>query len=119
MEIIKKKEIYFHGEKDNPVFIEYDADDLFCYNCKTTNKPLCVERIFRDGRKQIQGICPRCNNSLQYVTQNKNKEDIFYFGKYKGKKMSDVKMEDPGYFKWLLKNGPWKNKDIDRFKKYI
>ncbi|MDD4608602.1 MAG: exonuclease domain-containing protein [Bacteroidaceae bacterium] len=36
------------------------------------------------------------------IIYNKNKEEVFNFGKYKGKKVVDVLEEDPGYYSWML-----------------
>ncbi|NAS29752.1 3'-5' exonuclease [Flavobacteriaceae bacterium R38] len=37
-----------------------------------------------------------------FVVYNKNREEVFSFGKHKGKKVEDVMEEEPGYFGWLL-----------------
>ncbi|QNJ98298.1 3'-5' exonuclease [Constantimarinum furrinae] len=37
-----------------------------------------------------------------YIGYNKNGEEIFAFGKHKGKKVLDVMEQEPGYFGWLL-----------------
>ncbi|WP_340199265.1 exonuclease domain-containing protein [Ascidiimonas sp. W6] len=37
-----------------------------------------------------------------YIIYNKDNEEIFSFGKHKGKKVEDVMEQEPGYFGWLL-----------------
>ena len=37
-----------------------------------------------------------------YIGYNKEGEEIFAFGKHKGKKVEDVMEKEPGYFGWLL-----------------
>ena len=37
-----------------------------------------------------------------YIGYNKEKEEIFNFGKHKGTKVEDVMEKEPGYFGWLL-----------------
>jgi len=37
-----------------------------------------------------------------FIIYNKKREEIFSFGKHKGKKVEDVMEEEPGYFGWLL-----------------
>ncbi|WP_340075695.1 3'-5' exonuclease [Leptobacterium sp. I13] len=37
-----------------------------------------------------------------FITYNEEKEEIFSFGKHKGKKVEDVMEEEPGYFGWIL-----------------
>ena len=36
------------------------------------------------------------------MVYNENREIVFNFGKYKGKKVSDVLRADPGYYSWIL-----------------
>ncbi len=37
-----------------------------------------------------------------YIAYDENEEEIFSFGKHKGKKVEDVMEQEPGYFGWLL-----------------
>ncbi|NER12258.1 3'-5' exonuclease [Leptobacterium flavescens] len=37
-----------------------------------------------------------------FIIYNKDKEEVFSFGKHKGKKVEEVMEEEPGYFGWLL-----------------
>ncbi len=37
-----------------------------------------------------------------FITLNKEGEEIFSFGKHKGKKVHDVLEQEPGYFGWIL-----------------
>jgi DNA polymerase-3 subunit epsilon len=37
-----------------------------------------------------------------FISYNKDGEEIFSFGKHKGKKVTDVLNQEPGYFGWLL-----------------
>ena len=36
-----------------------------------------------------------------FITYNKDKEEIFSFGKHKGKRVEDVLEKEPGYFGWI------------------
>ncbi len=48
-----------------------------------------------------------------FIIYNKEKEEIFSFGKHKGEKVADVLEKDPGYFGWLL------NADFPRYTKKV
>jgi DNA polymerase III subunit epsilon len=37
-----------------------------------------------------------------FISYNENEEEIFSFGKHKGKKVESVLEEEPGYFGWIL-----------------
>ncbi|MDR1877574.1 MAG: ribonuclease H-like domain-containing protein [Flavobacteriaceae bacterium] len=37
-----------------------------------------------------------------FVGLDKNEDEIFNFGKYKGKKLKEVFITDPGYYSWLM-----------------
>jgi DNA polymerase-3 subunit epsilon len=37
------------------------------------------------------------------IVYNKNKEEVFNFGKYRNMKVSDVLKKDPGYYGWMMK----------------
>ncbi|MCX2681593.1 3'-5' exonuclease [Galbibacter sp. EGI 63066] len=37
-----------------------------------------------------------------FIVYNKEGEEVFSFGKHKGKKVEDVMEEEPGYFGWIL-----------------
>jgi DNA polymerase-3 subunit epsilon len=38
-----------------------------------------------------------------FISYNKEGEEVFSFGKHKGKKVTEVLNQEPGYFGWLLK----------------
>lgn len=44
---------------------------------------------------------------------NENDEEVFSFGKHKGKRVEDILEEEPGYFGWLL------NADFPRYTKKV
>lgn len=37
-----------------------------------------------------------------YIAYNEKREEVFCFGKYKGKRVIDILEQEPGYFGWLL-----------------
>ena len=38
------------------------------------------------------------------ISYNNKQEEVFNFGKYKGKKVTDVFKSDPSYYDWIMKN---------------
>jgi len=75
-----------------------------CRVCGVINPQWVVtDKIFKNGTKHKEMRCPDCQSFYKY--QKQNKEDIFYFGKYKGEKVSEVMVKDEDYIKWFLKNG--------------
>lgn len=48
-----------------------------------------------------------------YISYNKKREEVFSFGKHKGKRVVDVLQNEPGYFGWLL------NADFPRYTKRV
>ena len=48
-----------------------------------------------------------------FIVLNEDKEEIFSFGKHKGKKVVQVLEDEPGYFGWIL------NADFPRYTKKI
>lgn len=46
-----------------------------------------------------------------FIVMNENDEEVFSFGKHKGKRVEDILEEEPGYFGWLL------NADFPRYTK--
>ncbi|QSS96460.1 3'-5' exonuclease [Psychroflexus sp. ALD_RP9] len=48
-----------------------------------------------------------------FIVFNKNGEEVFSFGKHKGKKVEDVLEKEPGYFGWI------QNADFPRYTKKI
>lgn len=47
------------------------------------------------------------------IIYDENRDEVFNFGKYKGKKVSDVLSNDPGYYGWFM------NADFPRYTKKI
>jgi DNA polymerase-3 subunit epsilon len=54
--------------------------------------------------KELSEFTKRKNSAdfAGYIVFNEDKEEIFSFGKHKGKKVEDVMEKEPGYFGWLL-----------------
>lgn len=54
--------------------------------------------------KELSEFTKRKNSAdfAGYIVYNKDKEEVFSFGKHKGKKVEDVMEQEPGYFGWLL-----------------
>ena len=48
-----------------------------------------------------------------FIVMNENDEEVFSFGKHKGKRVEDILEEEPGYFGWLL------NADFPRYTKKV
>ncbi len=47
------------------------------------------------------------NNNVDFAGRfiyNEKKEEIVNFGKYKGKKLAEVLLSDPGYYNWIMQN---------------
>lgn len=48
-----------------------------------------------------------------YISYNKKREEVFSFGKHRGKRVIDILQNEPGYFGWLL------NADFPRYTKRV
>jgi RNase P subunit RPR2 len=61
-----------------------------------------IPKVFSNGTNHIELRCPDCQWFYKYKPQNNDFE--LWFGKYKGKKVSEVLIEDYDYLWWLLEN---------------
>jgi hypothetical protein len=61
-----------------------------------------VDKVFANGTKHKELRCPECNQFFKYQPQHNDFE--LWFGKHKGKKVSELMTEDYGYLQWLLEN---------------
>ena len=79
-----------------------EADTLATYEVLKSQ----IERYedLPDDIKELSEFTRRKNAAdfAGYIVYNKNKEEVFSFGKHKGKKVEDVMEQEPGYFGWLL-----------------
>lgn len=71
-----------------------------CYDCKEKVEVITEEKVFANGTKHIKATCPLCKRFIKWLPQEEN-NDMLYFGKHKGKRMSEVVMFDPDYLHWL------------------
>lgn len=72
--------------------------------------------VIADGRTQIKVTCSICGKFQAFAPQNK--PFVFHFGKYSGKKLEDVIIEDASYVEWCIENLTDK-KVVDRIKRAI
>ncbi len=69
-----------------------------------TNKAGEVSVPIVNDMKALAEFC-RMNNNVDYagrVILNNSNEEVFNFGKYKGHKVTDVFLKDPGYYSWIM-----------------
>lgn len=71
-----------------------------CNRCNKEIEPITEEKTFANGTKHIGATCPLCKRFIKWLPQEPN-NDMLYFGKYKGKRMSEVVIFDPDYLHWL------------------
>ena len=74
--------------------------NIICKYCQTEVEAVTEEKIFANKTKHISASCPLCKRWLKYLPQEEN-NDVLYFGKYEGKRMSEVVLTDPDYLHWL------------------
>ncbi|MFH2018624.1 MAG: hypothetical protein ABII98_01390 [bacterium] len=73
---------------------------LKCIFCKKVVEWKKEELVFKNGTKHIRGTCPLCGY-IKYLPQEKSfDKHIFYFGKHKGKNITEVPKD---YLEWCLK----------------
>ena len=73
---------------------------ITCKYCQEEVEAVIEKKIFSNGTKHLSASCPVCKKWIKYLPQEKN-NDMLYFGKYKGKRMSEVVLTDPDYLQWL------------------
>lgn len=77
--------------------------------CKKCNqefdKSLLSWQNFKNGTKHLREECPNCRSFIRFAVQpldlNSVDEFVFTFGKFKGKKISEV---DHNYLSWCANN---------------
>jgi len=100
--------------------MSYNEDEILVLHCKYCDEdiePVYKEVIFKNATKHVEASCPECGRYIQYISQGA--EDILHFGKYKGKTIGDISLEDKPYLEWLLKQPNLKNNLMNKIKKYI
>lgn len=75
------------------------------YICKKCGEILDDDKLkkqevaLKQGGFHLKASCPSCNNYIKFLPHSPPK---FFFGKYKGKFISEVAKSDPTYLRWLL-----------------
>lgn len=62
------------------------------------------ERIFKDGTKHIEKICLKTGKHLGFVKSKSNADFVIYRGKYKGKMLKEIAVDDWDYLLWCSEN---------------
>lgn len=76
---------------------------MICFQCKKEfDEYKTEEKVFVNGSKHIAGYCPHCGKWIKFLPQGG--EDMLYFGKHKGEKISEVAKNDREYLIWLKDN---------------
>ena len=73
---------------------------ITCNNCQKEVEAVTEEKTFANGTIHISASCPLCEKWIKWLPQEEN-NDMLYFGKHKGKRMSEVVLTDPEYLHWL------------------
>ena len=55
--------------------------------------------LLNSGGFHLKASCPSCGSYIKFLPHSTPK---FFFGKYKGKLISEVAKSDPEYLRWLL-----------------
>lgn len=73
---------------------------------KYEDLPNDIEQLSRIGQKQTLDLAGR-------IALNENREAVYNFGKYKGRKVEEIFQKDPGYYSWMMQGEfPQNTKDI-------
>ena len=72
---------------------------LKCIRCKKVVEWKEEERTFSNGTIHIQGTCKECGYTKWLPQHKELSEHKFFFGKHKGKNITEVPLE---YLQWAL-----------------
>jgi len=75
-------------------------------SCKYCNGELKIEeQIFSNGVKHLKQTCITCGKHNGYAPQDTDfNKFTMPLGKYKGKRLDEIKMQDPDYLRWAAEN---------------
>ena len=63
------------------------------------------EATLEEVGQHMRAKCPTCGKHIKFLKKTiPGGDDILYFGKYKGKSVSEVVREDRGYAQWATIN---------------
>ena len=62
------------------------------------------EKTFEDGKIHVQASCKHCGGFLKWWPKVTDEEFEMPFGKYKGKKLTDIIKDDRDYAVWAAAN---------------
>jgi len=79
--------------------------DVFCSYCKS--EEIRTERIsLANGGHHIKASCTPCGRFIKFLPHDLPR---FYFGKHKGKNVTEVASNDPSYLDWCLSENVIRN----------
>jgi len=73
---------------------------ISCKHCGYSGTPL----ISKNG-PHLSAYCPECSAYIKHMPKEVKTDFVFYFGKYKGKKLTELTTpQDAQYLHWLLQS---------------
>jgi uncharacterized protein (DUF3820 family) len=77
---------------------------IICKKCGVIHetKNLIVKTIPLPKGSHKKATCPTCQSFIKFLPHT---VPTLYFGKYKGKSISEIAQKDPSYLEWLLSKG--------------
>lgn len=85
---------------------------MICEHLETLERP----RTFINDSKHMEILCATCGKHIRYVTQKNLGDIVLYFGKYKGRLLTEVIAFDRSYAKWLFEKrllNAWQTKALE------
>ena len=76
---------------------------IVCKKCGVIHetKNIIIEMIpLPGGGSHKKATCPICKSFIKFLAHS---VPALYFGKYKGKTISEIAQKDPSYLQWLVK----------------
>lgn len=77
-------------------------EDLYCQRCQIDVTEPFIERVEIKNTASgfhLKASCSQCGQYLKFLPHG---PQALYFGKYKGKTLTEVVVLDPNYLRWLL-----------------
>lgn len=87
-----------------------EQNSIVCKKCGVVHetKNLIIETIRLPNKgSHRKASCPACKSFIKFLPHS---VPTFYFGKHKGKTISEITQKDPLYLDWLLSKGVKKAK---------